>query len=132
MSNHSKRNALHLAALHGSIEAMDMLAASKITGLDATSRDTDGHTPNECFLKCRSAHCAVARMPFDMERTSFTRLLKSIAGEIEVPFAVLDEDGYRVVMPEAVHDNRSESDLFSEISSDNMSDDEYVDAEDSF
>ena len=126
MSNHNKRNPLHLAALHGSIEAMDVLAAGNLTGLDATARDRDGHTPSECFLKCRNAHCAVARMPFDVERASFTRLMKSVTGDLDLSSAAVHEDDNSNSLAENDHDHGSET------GSDIASDEEYMNAEDSF
>ena len=95
ISNHSKRNVLHLAALHASTEMLDMLTAANLSGLEADARDKDGHSPNECFLNCRSGHCAVSRNSIDQERKSWSRLMKSarrqagvslyIAGEEEEP-----------------------------------------------
>ena len=68
-------------ALHVSTEAMDILASADLCKLDADARDSDGHTPNECFIKCRSECCALARKPFKIEAESWVRLMKSVRGE---------------------------------------------------
>ena len=108
-----------------------MLAAANITALDASARDKDGHTPNECFKKCRNAHCAVSRKSFDVERTSFTKLLSSVAGKVEIPIDMIDNDKAEVILLETVDEDFNESILVSEIDSDSASDKEYVDAADS-
>ena len=68
-------------ALHASTEAMDILASVDLRKLDADAKDNDGHTPNECFIKCRSECCALARKPFNFETESWVRLMKSVRGE---------------------------------------------------
>ncbi|KXH65718.1 B-cell lymphoma 3-encoded protein [Colletotrichum salicis] len=75
--NNNKRSLFHLVALHGSTEAMDTLASANLGGVDTTIRDKDGHTPNECFIRCRNDHCAVARKPFDSEKSSWVALMNS-------------------------------------------------------
>ncbi|KAL0765958.1 hypothetical protein CaCOL14_011699 [Colletotrichum acutatum] len=79
--NNNKRSLLHLAALHGSTEAMDILASANLCGVDAAIRDKDGHTPNECFVRCRNSHCAVARRPFESEKLSWVSLMNSARGQ---------------------------------------------------
>ncbi|KAF8859350.1 ankyrin [Acephala macrosclerotiorum] len=130
MSNQSKRNLLHLAALHASTEAMDMLAAADLFGLDPVAQDKDGHSPNECFMECRSAHCAVARKPFDVERKFWVRLMRSARGQTKVSLGVGDEDEEMGVMHDDICDKHKHSFLVTETSSDSMSEEEYVDAED--
>lgn len=130
MSNQSKRNPLHLAALHASTEVMDMLAAANIFGLDPVAQDKDGHSPKECFVECRSAHCAVARKSFDVESKSWVRLMKSTHGQTKVWFGVGDEDEEAGVMSDDIYDKHKDSFLVSETSSDSISEEEYVNAED--
>ena len=131
MSNQSKRNVLHLAALHASTEVLDMLTAANLFGLDAVARDKDGHLPNECFLRCRSTHCAVARKPFDVERRSWVRLMKSARGQTEVSLGVADEDEEPELISEDIRDKRKDIFSISETSSGDTSEEEYVDAYDS-
>ncbi|KAK1542098.1 B-cell lymphoma 3-encoded protein [Colletotrichum paranaense] len=69
--NNNKRSLLHLTALHGSTEAMDILASANLCGVDTAIRDKDGHTPNECFVRCRDNHCAVTRKPFESEKLAW-------------------------------------------------------------
>ena len=139
ISNHSKRNILHLAALHASTEMLDMLTAANLSGLEAEARDKDGHSPNECFLNCRSAHCAVSRSSADLERQTWVRLMKSArrqAGLSLYTAAAADDDdddeeetGQR---SEDVHGKHSRSNSLSsvETSNDSVSEEEYADAYD--
>lgn len=128
VSNQSKRNVLHLAALHASTEVMDMLTAANMFGLNAVARDKDGHSPDECFLKCRSAHCAVARKPFDVERRSWARLMKSALRKTEISLDVSDEDEETGVIPEDIRHQCKDACMISETSSGSTSEEEYVDA----
>ncbi|KAL8828114.1 MAG: hypothetical protein Q9191_002779 [Dirinaria sp. TL-2023a] len=82
--NHSERNILHLAALHGSMEMLNLLAAADLPGLETEARDKDGHSPNECFLQCRGAHCAAACQSLDLERKAWARLMESARRHAEV------------------------------------------------
>ena len=130
ISNHKKRNVLHLVALHASTEAMDLLATANLHGLDTLSRDRNGHTPDECFVECRNSHCAVARKPFDVERRSWARLMKSMYEQAAVlpDFDDADEDT-ELLFKDIAYENKTSSRL-TEISSDCVSEDEYMDAED--
>lgn len=130
MSNRSKRNVLHLAALHASTEVMDILTSANLSGINTTSRDKDGHSPNQCFLECRSAHCAIARKPFHEEKESWVRLLASSCGQM----TSLDDVDASFGNPEIVLDNicyeSEDSFLVTEDSSESDSEEEFVDAED--
>lgn len=92
MLNHSERNILHLAALHASTEMLSLLAGAALPGLETEARDKDGHSPNECFLQCRGAYCAVARQSSDLERKAWARLMESARRHAEVSLYVPDED----------------------------------------
>lgn len=73
----SKRNALHITALYASTDVMELLTTAHLFGLDTLARDKYGHSPDECFMECRNAHCAVARKPFDVEMASWLSLMES-------------------------------------------------------
>ena len=81
-------------------------------------------------MKCRSVHCAVARKSFDVESRSWVNLMNSVRKQIEVSLDVDDEDEETEVMPEDIREKRMDSFSISETSSDSMSEEEYVDAED--
>ena len=130
MSNQSKRNVLHLAALHASTEVMDILTTANLFGLDAVARDKDGHSPNDCFLKCRSAHCAVGRKSFDVERRAWVGLMKSARRQNEVLLGVIDEDGETGMITNDIRTNRKDSLFIIETGSGSTSEEEYVDAYD--
>ncbi|KAL8789421.1 MAG: hypothetical protein Q9213_001178 [Squamulea squamosa] len=130
MSNHNKRNVLHLAALHASVEVLDMLAAANLSGLDAEARDKDNHTPNECFLNCRNTHCAVARRPFNIEKRSWVRLMRSARGLSEDSLDVANREKETWVNTKATCERPGESFLINDSSSDGSSDEGYVDADD--
>ena len=132
MSNHSKRNALHLAAMYASTATMDILSAASVEGLDADARDRDGHTPNECFLKCRNAHCAVARQSLEVERKSWTALMKSARGQARILLDGGDLDHQKLEkFSEGTRSDHEDPSPVDEMSSDSLSDDDFVDAEDS-
>ncbi|KAF2014140.1 ankyrin [Aaosphaeria arxii CBS 175.79] len=76
--NKSKRNILHIAALYGTTESMDMLAEAGLIGLDPDALDKDGHTPNECFIQCRDANHATTRKRFELENESWTSLMATV------------------------------------------------------
>ncbi|KAH8896548.1 ankyrin [Thozetella sp. PMI_491] len=121
MSNLSKRNPLHLAALYASTEVMDMLAAARVSGLDSSARDKDGHSPNDCFAKCRGDHCAVARKSVEAENISWLGLMQSVAGETRIPPDGSDEVEKRVAMS-------TSSRGLDKASSGSTSEDEFFDA----
>lgn len=130
MSNGSKRNDLHLAALYASTEVMDMLAAAKIPGINTADLDKDGHSPNQCFLKCRSASCAIKRKGLAIERRSWARLMASVRGQAENSLDF--DEGYEdaVVVVEEIVDEDRGSFFGREESLASDSEEEYVDAED--
>jgi hypothetical protein len=160
MPNLHKRNLLHLAALHASTEVMEMLTSANLSILEAIAdaQDKDGHSPNECFVRCRSAHCAVTRKEWDVERRAWVRLMMSARGESAVVddehderefrfeedackkrrdsfWDVTDEDEENGVMSEEVCDKSKKSSfLVSEAGCDTDSmleeEEEFVDAED--
>lgn len=130
ISNNNKRNVLHLAALHASTEAMDMLSRANLLGLDEEARDKDRHSPNECFLKCRSSHCAVARKSFDVEKRSWVRLMKSARTPTEESVILGDVDEGMGMVSQVLRDKRNDSGFFSDSGSDSMSEEEYMDAYD--
>lgn len=160
MSNIHKRNPLHLAALHASIEVMEILTSANLSVLEAIvdAPDKDGHSPNECFVRCRSAHCAITRKECDLEKRAWARLMISARGgsvvvdddhdETEVRFQggackksqdsfcdVIDEDEENGVIFKEICDKSKESSfLISEegCETDSMSEEEeeFVDAED--
>ena len=131
MSNYTKRNVLHLAAMHASTDTMDVVSAASLRGLDPDARDRDGHTPNECFLKCRHAHCAVARQSLDVERESWSALMQSTRGDTPV---LLNEDendqDWMATNLDAISCKHEDLCSVDEISIDSMSEHEFVDAED--
>lgn len=127
MSNHNKQNALHLAALYASTEALEMLTAANLLGLDAEARDGDRHSPNECFLECRSAHCAVARKSFDVERWSWVKLMKSARRQTEVSCDVANEDVETGMVSEDMCNKRKDSGFCSQTNSGSTSEEEFVD-----
>jgi hypothetical protein len=129
-SNRSKRNALHLAALYASTEVMDMLTVADIFGIDTTARDKDGHSPNQCFLECRSAHCAITRKPFTVEKRSWARLMASARRPTKGSFDVDEEYEEAGVMLEKAEIEDKDSSLVREESFDSESEEEYADAED--
>jgi ankyrin repeat protein len=92
VSNLNKRNALHLAALHATTEVMDMLAEANLLGLDPNASDKDGHSPNECFVRCRGAHCAIERKSFAEENPSWARLMRAARRQFNVSDDEEDED----------------------------------------
>ena len=130
ISNYNKRNVLHLAALYASTEVIDMLARANLLGLDTEARDKDCHSPNECFLKCRNAHCAVARTSFDAEKRSWVRLMKSARTRIDDSIIVGDEYDETAMISEDLRDKREDSGFFSDTDSDSTSEENYVDAYD--
>ncbi len=75
-------------------------------------------------------HCAVARKSFDVKSRSWVNLMNSVRKQIEVSLDVDDEDEETEVMPEDIREKRMDSFSISETSSDSMSEEEYVDAED--
>ena len=124
----------------------------------ADAPDNDGHSPNECFVRCRSAHCAVTRKEWDVEKRAWVRLMVSVRGEsvvvddehdeMEVTveedackkrrdsfWDVTDEDEENGVMSKEICDKSKEpSFLVTETGweTDSMSEEEeeFVDAED--
>ena len=133
MTNRSERNALHLAALFANIETIDMLAAGNLFGLDPDARDKNGHTPNECFLKCRSAHCAVARKSFDVEKGAWARLMDSARRQNKASLDVAGNETRPTrrdpLTSKGIRNKNEDWSSLSEISSDNRSEEIYVDAE---
>ncbi|KAK1488495.1 B-cell lymphoma 3-encoded protein [Colletotrichum abscissum] len=135
--NNNKRSLLHLTALHGSTEAMDILASANLCGVDTAIRDKDGHTPNECFVRCRDNHCAVTRKPFESEKLAWVSLMNSARGQ-ELPFQGLTgqdaDDESTIVASEDEWGHRkisTASYVFIDPSGGEVSsDDEFVDAED--
>ncbi|KAG7077698.1 B-cell lymphoma 3-encoded protein [Colletotrichum scovillei] len=135
--NNNKRSLLHLTALHGSTEAMDILASANLCGVNTAFRDKDGHTPNECFVRCRDNHCAVARKPFGSEKLAWVSLMNSARGQ-ELPVRDLtgqDADDESTIVAseyEWGHRKRSTASHVSIDPSDGevSSDDEFMDAED--
>ncbi|KXH39178.1 B-cell lymphoma 3-encoded protein [Colletotrichum nymphaeae SA-01] len=135
--NNNKRSLLHLTALHGSTEAMDILAPANLCCVDTAIRDKDGHTPNECFVRCRDNYCAVTRKPFESEKLAWVSLMNSARGQ-EMPFQGLtgqdadDESTIVASEDEWGHRKRSTASyVFIDPSGGEVSsDDEFVDAED--
>ena len=126
ISNYNKRNVLHLAALHASTEVIDMLTRAKLLGLDEEAQDKDGHPPNECFLKCRASHCAVARKSFDAERRSWVGLMKSARTQAEDSTITGDECGEVTTVPEDPPNKRENPGLSSDTNNDNILKEGYV------
>ena len=126
ISNYNKQNILHLAALHASTEVMDMLTSAKLLGLDEEARDKDGHPPNECFLKCRGSHCAVARKSFDAEKSSWVGLMESARTQAEDSIITGDEYKEVTIVPEDLPNKREDPGLFSDVDNDNMSKESYL------
>lgn len=107
-----------------------MLSGANLSCLETEARDKDGHSPNECFLRCRSAHCAVARSSIDLERQCWVMLMQSARRQAEVsPFtAVEDEEtGQKTASVRSKH-RRSDSLSSCGTSCGTISDEEYVDA----
>jgi hypothetical protein len=130
VSNRSKRNVLHLAALHASTEVMDILTTATLSGIDTIARDKDGHSPNQCFLECRSAHCAIARKPFHKEKESWVRLLASSCRHTTRSDNVDAEFGNLEIVVDKICYESEDSFLVTEDSSESDSEEEFVDAED--
>jgi hypothetical protein len=107
---------------------MNIIASAHLSGLQPNSQDKSGHTPNECFLRCRNAHCAVTRQSFDLEKQAWVRLMNSARGHGEVLCEVFDDDDITVVADD-FSCKRKDSLAVSDSSYDNESDDEFVDAE---
>ena len=160
MSNLHKRNPLHLAALHASTEVMEILTSASLSAFEAIADtpDKNGHSPNECFVRCRSAHCAVTRKEWEVEKRAWVRLMMSARGEsavvddnydeTDVKFEeytsrkrkdsfwdVTDEDEENGVMSKEIYDESKElsflvSETDCETSGMSEEEDEIVDAED--
>ncbi|EXF77969.1 B-cell lymphoma 3-encoded protein [Colletotrichum fioriniae PJ7] len=135
--NNNKRSLLHLTALHGSTEAMDILASADLGGVDTAIKDKDGHTPNECFIRCRNDHCAIARKPFESEKLAWVSLMNSARGRNFPPQDLTaqqadDESTVIAFEDEWSYRKRSTTSPVFVDSSDGeaSSDDEFVDAED--
>ena len=137
-----------------------MLTSANLSILEAIAdaKDKDGHSPNECFVRCRSAHCAVTREKWDVEKRAWVRLMISVRGErvvfnnehdeTELRFEedackkrrdsfwdVTDEDEENGVMSKEICDNSKESSFWgseTECETESMSEEEeeFVDAED--
>lgn len=97
---------------------MDLLVAANLSGLNTINRDRDGHSPNECFMKCRSAHCAVARKPIGVERMSWLSLMKSASRRSEFLLNLATEDEESGVILGDICDERQDPFGASETSSD--------------
>tara|TARA_R110002003_G_scaffold121_33_gene10925 strand:+ start:3817 stop:4161 length:345 start_codon:yes stop_codon:yes gene_type:complete len=110
---------------------MQLLATANLLGLEPDTRDKDGHTPSECFLRCRSSHCAVVRESFDVEKQIWTRLMRSARGHGEVLREVFDDNDITVVEDD-FSDKRKDSFMSNRIVDESESEDEFVDAEDGF
>jgi len=106
---------------------MALLAAAKLPGFKPAAQDKDGHTPNECFLRCRDVYCAVAREPFKAEKRAWISLLSSARGHGEVIGEVFDDDDETVV-DDDFSTKRRDSFVTSE-SGDGSDSDDFVDAE---
>ena len=67
-----------------------MLTSANLSVLKtiADAPDKDGHSPNECFVRCRGAHCAVIRKEWGVEKRAWVRLMMSARGE-----SVVVDDG---------------------------------------
>ncbi|KAJ0332162.1 hypothetical protein COL5a_001866 [Colletotrichum fioriniae] len=135
--NNNKRSLLHLTALHGSTQAMDILASADLGGVDTAIKDKDGHTPNECFIRCRNDHCAIARKPFESEKLAWVSLMNSARGRNFPPQDLTaqqadDESTVIASEDEWIYGKRSTtSPVFVDPSDgEASSDDEFVDAED--
>ena len=74
---------------------LSLLAAANLPGLEMKARDKDGHSPNECFLQCRGAHCAIARQSLDEEGKAWARLMESTRRHAEVSSYVYDAEDVR-------------------------------------
>ncbi|KAK1816837.1 hypothetical protein LTR12_008779 [Friedmanniomyces endolithicus] len=122
-TNRSHRNILHLAALYGSTKMMDLLSTSCLVGVNAAARDKHGHTPHECFLRCRGMHCAVARKPFDLESQSWGALVESARRQNEGSKCEANNEAEAMFVVEEIFD-----DIFGEDDSDSASESEYGDA----
>lgn len=107
-----------------------MLNMAKLPGLDPGARDKEGHTPNECFLSCREAHCAVTRKPVDVERRAWANMMSEIRAKDESSI-----DGVNcspAATFKSAPSKRKDSFAASEASEDSDSDEEYLDAEDDY
>jgi hypothetical protein len=110
---------------------MQILATANLPGLEPDTGDEDGHTPSECFLRCRSSHCAVVRESFELEKRIWARLMRSARGHGEVLHEVFDDDDITVVEDD-FRDKRKDSFMSSRIVDESESEDEFVDADDGF
>jgi hypothetical protein len=135
MSNHNKRNALHIAAIHASTEMMDMLASANLIGLDVKALDKDGHSPNQCFVDCRSRYCAITRGSVEAEMESWARLMSSVRMQNDESSNIFDEkntmdEGNEAdEMSKYSRIERKDSFNISGGESESVADEEFVDAE---
>ena len=113
-----------------------MRRKTNLRGLDleADARDKDDHSANECFLQCRSAHCAVARDSMNRERESWVRLMRSARRRDEDSLCIVDENEDKEMGQGSgdVCDRYRHSDEFlgsSEAGSGSVSEEEFVDAD---
>lgn len=116
---------------------MDILASADLGGVDTAIKDKDGHTPNECFIRCRNDHCAIARKPFESEKLAWVSLMNSARGRNFPPQDLTaqqadDESTVIASEDEWIYGKRSTtSPVFVDPSDgEASSDDEFVDAED--
>ena len=110
---------------------LTILTTANLRGLEAEARDKDGHSPNECFLKCRSAHCAAARDSIDLERKSWVRLMRCARRRDENSPCITNEAEETGQGFEDIGDEYRQNDSFSssssETSSGSISEEEFVD-----
>ena len=105
-----------------------MLATARLVGLDAEVRDKDGHSPNDCFLKCRNAYCAVARKSLRAERGSWMKLLDSARTNYEDSYYFVNNDGEVGDIDLRFCDQSEDTTSTSDFDSDSSIDEEYLDA----
>ena len=140
MKNQFGRNALHLAALYASTETMELLTAAGFSGPKPDAQDKNGNSPNECFLECRNAHCAIARKSFGEEKEAWIRLMASAHGQRKASLETADDsEGFddegiglmqydSLTSEELLRDDRDE-DSCKESDGDSSSEEVYIDAE---
>ena len=107
-----------------------MLAAAHLPGLDTWIQDKDGHPPNECFVKCRAAHCAVARMSSEVESKSWARLMQSVRGCPDVSLKLSDGNEWVRTRADIGATKHGTLESVHEISDEDSSVEDFVDAED--
>jgi hypothetical protein len=71
------QNLLHLAALDGGVEVMQVLTDADLRGIDPYGEDNFGYAPNDCFYVGRQPLCTIIRPPFEVEEKAWLALMDS-------------------------------------------------------